>query len=72
MKKKGKTQYDNIILDEERYKGEVQFDIIKKYFQLFGGYQFYVFLFLCMSLWQGLKMASSIWMQLWTSNDDIS
>ncbi|KAL4454971.1 hypothetical protein ABPG74_006353 [Tetrahymena malaccensis] len=63
---------DYLMLKEDRKKGQIQWKVVKQYIEYNGGFLFILGIVISMTLWQGLKMASSIWISYWTQDDDES
>jgi len=58
------------MLKEERNRGKISSETVKLFLKMNGGMKFAVSLFIVMCFWLGLKIASSLWIQLWTENSD--
>lgn len=74
-KKEGKTNEEEekkilrITKNEDKEEGNVSLKVYNRYILYMGGYfLFLFFVFLVMSLWQGLKCLSDIWILYWESN----
>ncbi|KAL4503360.1 hypothetical protein ABPG72_000966 [Tetrahymena utriculariae] len=63
---------DYLMLKEDRKKGQIQWKVVKQYIKYNGGFFFIFGILISMTLWQGLKMASSIWISYWTQDEDQS
>ncbi|EAS00380.2 ABC transporter C family protein (macronuclear) [Tetrahymena thermophila SB210] len=63
---------DYLMLKEDRKKGKIQWKVVKQYLKNNGGFFFILGALISMTLWQGLKMASSIWISYWTEDEDES
>ena len=63
-------KYENLILEEDRKKGQVELSIYKDYFKKSGGWCFFIPFVLALGMQQGMKVISNIWMSVWAEHHD--
>ncbi|CAD8156307.1 unnamed protein product [Paramecium pentaurelia] len=57
---------DNIIIAEERHKGEISFSVFNQYFEYGGGYCNFILVLIIMIFWILTYLGSSLWLSEWT------
>ncbi|KAL4492939.1 hypothetical protein ABPG72_020718 [Tetrahymena utriculariae] len=70
--KKKIEQYDNLVLQEDRKRGQVSTSVIKKYTKLNGGLWYIIGAISSMILWESIKMGSNVWISEWTGHNQES
>ena len=63
-------KYENLILEEDRKKGQVELSIYKDYFKKSGGWYFFIPFVLALGTQQGMRVYSNIWMSDWAEHPD--
>ncbi|CAK4921712.1 unnamed protein product [Aphanomyces euteiches] len=61
------TVSGQLVIPEERPVGRVSLEIFAAYFKALGGWWFVVVLLVILCLWQGLQVASVLWLSNWTN-----
>lgn len=59
-----------LMLKEERKEGIIPLKIVLRSIEMNGGFWYITGVVVTMIIWQGLKMGSSMWIALWTEQDD--
>ncbi|XP_027340342.1 ABC transporter C family member 12-like isoform X3 [Abrus precatorius] len=67
--KKGKLQKSVLIKQEERETGVISWKVITRYKSALGGLWVVFILFACYTLTEVLRISSSTWLSVWTSQD---
>ncbi|CAD8163791.1 unnamed protein product [Paramecium octaurelia] len=57
---------DNIIMAEERHKGEIRLSVFNQYFEYGGGYCNFILVLIIMMFWILTYLGSSLWLSEWT------
>ena len=63
-------KYENLILEEDRKKGQVELSIYKDYFKKSGGWYFFIPFVLALGIQQGMRVMSNIWMSIWVNQSN--
>lgn len=61
-----------LMLKEERKKGQIEWAVVKRFYSLNGGFWYVFGIFISMTIWEALKLGSSVWLSLWTENNEES
>ncbi|WJX30575.1 Multidrug resistance-associated protein 9 [Trifolium repens] len=67
--KKGKLQKSVLVKKEERETGVVSWKVLMRYTSALGGLWVVSILFACYTLTEALRISSSTWLSVWTSQD---
>jgi len=59
-----------LMLDEDRETGEVGWNVWKAYFDYYGGYCYFVIVFLVMFIWICIQTGSNFWLSYWSDTMD--
>ncbi|CAD8077788.1 unnamed protein product [Paramecium sonneborni] len=65
-KQQNVNQIDNIIIAEERQKGDIGLEVFNQYFQYGGGYCNFIGVLIIMIFWILAYLGSSLWLSEWT------
>lgn len=63
-----KDKYDDLILEEDRKKGDVSLDVYWRFIQYNGGWWFIAVVLLASTVSQAFRILGSLWMVVWTDN----
>lgn len=67
--KKGKLRKSVLVRKEERETGVVSWKVLTRYTSALGGLWVVAILFACYTLTEALRISSSTWLSVWTSQD---
>jgi ATP-binding cassette, subfamily C (CFTR/MRP), member 2 len=60
------------MLEEKKEKGSVKFSIYYKYIEYSGGLFYFFLILFVLIIWQGLKIASDLWLSNWARDSELS